>query len=81
MLGLLCYVVQIYTFVVLARIVLSWFPTTPGTALASIHQVLFQVTEPVLGPLRRLIPPIAMIDVSPIVFFLGVQVLVLPFLC
>ena len=78
---LLCTLLQIYILVVFARIVLSWFPITPGTTMASIAEVLYSVTEPVLGPLRRIIPPIGMIDISPIVFFFGVQLIVVPLVC
>jgi YggT family protein len=79
--SLLCTLLQIYILVVFARIVLSWFPITPGTTMASIAEFLFSITEPVLGPLRRIIPPIGMIDISPIVFFFGVQLIVVPLVC
>src|SRR5438105_2713120 len=47
----------------------------PGTAMASIASILYQLTEPVLGPVRRLIPSIGMIDISPIIVFFGLQIL------
>ena len=40
--------------------------------MASIYSVLFTITEPVLRPLRQIIPPIGMIDLSPIVVFFGI---------
>ncbi|MCZ7526186.1 MAG: YggT family protein [Acidimicrobiia bacterium] len=36
-----------------ARVILSWFPLQPGTALFSIAAVVRDLTEPVLAPLRR----------------------------
>ena len=40
-----------------------------------IVQLLYQVTEPVLDPARRLIPPLGMIDISPIVVFIALGIL------
>jgi YggT family protein len=69
----ICLVLQLYSFVILARIIMSWVRVTPGTPVASIYSVIFNLTEPVLGPLRRMIPPVRMgmaaIDVSPIIVF------------
>ncbi|MBM3656701.1 MAG: YggT family protein [Actinomycetota bacterium] len=59
--------ISLYTFVIFVRIILSWFPSQPGGALGSVNRVLIQVTEPVLGPARRLIPSLGPIDISPIV--------------
>ena len=67
--------IDVYFIVLFARIILSWFPMQPGTALASIASIIYQVTEPVMGPVRRLIPTIGMIDISPIVVFFGLRIL------
>ena len=72
---LLCSLISVYYIVLLARVFLSWFPLQPGTAMASIASIVYQVTEPVMGPVRRLIPTIGMIDISPIVVFIGLQIL------
>ena len=69
----ICQLISVYYVVLFGRIILSWFPLQPGTALASIASILYQLTEPVLGPVRRLIPSIGMIDISPIVVFFGLQ--------
>ena len=70
---LICLVLQLYSFVILARIIMSWVRVEPGTPVASIYSVIFNLTEPVLGPLRRAIPPVRIgmgaIDVSPIIVF------------
>jgi YggT family protein len=70
---LLCSLISVYYIVLLARVFLSWFPLQPGTAMASIASIVYQLTEPVMGPVRRLIPSIGMIDISPIVVFIGLQ--------
>jgi YggT family protein len=72
---LLCSLISVYYIVLLARVILSWFPLQPGTAMASIASIVYQLTEPVMGPVRRIIPTIGMIDISPIVVFFGLRIL------
>ena len=72
---LICSLITVYYVVLFGRIILSWFPLQPGTALASIASILYQVTEPVLGPVRRLMPSIGMIDISPIIVFFGLSII------
>ena len=73
--NLLLQLINIYILVVIARIVLSWFPVTPGTAMAGVNDFLRSLTEPVLGPLRRAIPPMGMFDISPMVLTFGLLIL------
>jgi YggT family protein len=54
---------------------LSWFPIRPGTPLASIYGVLHDLTEPVLAPMRRVIPPAGMFDLSFLILFVVLQIL------
>ena len=70
---LLARVLQIYTFVLLIRILITWIPNLDP--YHPIVQLLFQVTDPVLEPARKLIPPIGMIDISPIVVFIALGIL------
>jgi len=56
---------------ILARVLLSWVQVDPYNPLV---QLLFQVTEPILEPFRRVIPPIGMIDISPIVAIVVLQI-------
>ena len=77
--ALLCQLLQLYVLVLFARIILSWFPISPGSGLASIFSILYSVTEPVLGPVRRMLPPVGIggmgLDLSPIIVLFGVQIL------
>lgn len=72
----ICQLLNFYLWIILARILFSYVRSTPGTALASVNNVLLTLTEPVLGPLRRVIPPVRMgagvIDLSPIIVFVGI---------
>lgn len=49
---------QLYSICLFGRIILSWFPLAPGGAMASVFGVLYNLTEPVLGPVRRVLPSV-----------------------
>jgi YggT family protein len=61
--------------VLAARAVLSWFPMRSGTVMAQVSSILFDVTEWALRPLRRVIPPVGMFDLSFFVLFLFLWIL------
>jgi YggT family protein len=78
MTALLCTVLQLFVVVLLVRIVLSWFPSG-GSVLESARRFTELATEWLLGPLRRVLPPVrlgaAALDLSPLVALIGVQLL------
>ena len=61
--SLLCALLTVYIVILFARVLLSWFPMPRG-GFATFHRLLLDLTEPVLAPLRRMIPPIGMLDLS-----------------
>jgi YggT family protein len=77
--GALCWLLQVYALVVFARIVFEWIPISFDHPLARVRSVLRTLTEPLLRPLRALIPPVRMggvgLDLSPLVLVLGLSVL------
>jgi YggT family protein len=73
--ALLCRLVLLYQVVIIARVLLSWFPLQPGGAMSRINAFLITITEPVLGPLRRVLPRVGMLDLSPLVAILLISVL------
>jgi YggT family protein len=73
--GFLATVLLIYLVILVARAVLSWFPVRPGTIWSSINGVLFELTEPVLRPFRKIIPSAGMVDLSFMVVFFLVLIL------
>lgn len=73
--SLVCKLLTIYMVILAARAVLSWFPMSPGSALAPIARILIDVTEPVLGRLRQVIPQAGVIDLSFLVAFFGLSIL------
>ena len=50
------------TWAVVARSLLSWFPIDQSSPL---YQLLFRVTEPIIEPIRRVLPSTGMMDLSP----------------
>ncbi|WP_106475844.1 YggT family protein [Phytohalomonas tamaricis] len=65
-------ILKIYFFAMIIMIILSWVAPQanhPGALL------VYQITEPVMSPVRRVIPPLGMIDLSPIVVFLLINIL------
>ena len=60
------------TAAIFIRVLLSWFPIDPRNPLVTL---LYDVTEPILEPLRRVIPRMGMFDLSPLVALLLIQLL------
>ncbi len=77
--GFICLLLQLYLFALFGRIILSWFPISPGSAMAPVFSFLYSVTEPILGPIRRMLPPLRMggmgLDLSPIVVIFLFQII------
>ncbi|MDQ7801562.1 MAG: YggT family protein [Armatimonadota bacterium] len=62
----------LYSLVLLARVLSSWIPgLDPRTPAV---QLLVTLTEPVLAPLRRALPPVGGLDLSPVVAFVLLEV-------
>ena len=76
---IVCSLIQIYVLLLVVRVVMSWFPISPNGPAETVAGFLYMVTDPVLVPLRRLLPPVRMgamaLDLSPIVAFFGLSVL------
>jgi YggT family protein len=73
--NILANVVLIYLLILVGRALLSWFPVRGGTFLASLNTLLFELTEPVLRPVRKVVPPVGMFDTSFIVVFFVLMIL------
>ena len=65
-------ILKIYFFALIAMIILSWVAPSashPGALL------VMQLVEPIMAPLRKVIPPLGMIDLSPIVAFIAISLI------
>ena len=78
------WLLQLYIVVIFVRVILSWFPIQPDSVFAAIYRFVYAVTEPVLGPIRRMMPGIGVggmgLDLSPIVVLLLIQFIAIPVL-
>ncbi len=74
---LVCTALTVYTFILFARIILSWVTMawTPPPALAPTIGVIYDLTEPVLSFFRRFIPPVGGLDLSPLLIFFLLSIL------
>jgi YggT family protein len=68
---------NLYVYVVIASAVFSWLYAfniinSSNQVVAMIGQVLYNLTEPVLRPIRRFMPNLGGVDISPIILLLGI---------
>ncbi len=76
---IVCILLTVYWVILLIRILSSWFPIPPSGPIRTVMDLVYAVTEPVLRPIRGLLPPVRMgamgFDLSPIIVFVIIQVL------
>lgn len=70
--SLLHLLIEIYRYILLAAVLSSWIPSA---AEHPVVRFLDKLTEPVLAPLRRIIPPIGGMDLTPLLLFLALGLL------
>jgi YggT family protein len=86
LLGFISYLLRLYIYVLIAAAVFSWLVAfnvvnTRNQIVAGIGAVLYQLTEPLLRPIRNVLPNMGTVDVSPIVLILiilFIQSVILP---
>ena len=76
--------VELYVVILILRAVLSWFPVRPGSSFEKVLRGMDAITEPVLRPIRRILPPIRAggmgIALSIIIVVLVAELVVIPLL-
>ena len=80
LLDIILFVLQLYIWLLIAAAVLSWLiafnvVNTRNQFVAMIGDFLYRITEPVLRPIRRLLPNLGGIDVSPVILILIIMFL------
>lgn len=74
--GILINAVQLFFTVLelalLARVLFSWIRPDPYSPFV---RIIVQVTDPILQPLRRVIPPLGMLDITPLVALIGLSII------
>jgi YggT family protein len=77
--SLILVLIQLYTLLVFARIVMSWFPVAPGSPWEPVYSFVFSATEPPLAAIRSVLPPLRMgmgaFDLSPLLLLFALQIL------
>jgi YggT family protein len=71
---------NIYTFIIIAQVVISWLIAfgvlnTANPQATRLVEGLNKLTEPVMAPVRRYVPPIGGIDITPIIVIFGIMIL------
>ncbi len=61
--------IGLYSLILIGRILMSWF--TPDLYTNPLARFLYEATEPVLAPVRRMLPPMMGFDFSPMIVFVG----------
>lgn len=77
---LITQVIQLYVWVIIIQAVLSWLiafgvVNTTNRFVYTVADVLYRLTEPALRPIRRVMPDLGGIDISPIILILGLYFL------
>ena len=74
-----CWALFVYWLILFAKILLSWIPPSSSGSFRKVQGVLDDLTEPVLRPVRGLLPPMRMgmmaLDLSPILVFVVIVIL------
>ena len=70
---ILCVLLGLYSLVLIVRVVLSWFPINPNGMGATVAGFIYLMTDPVLVPLRRVMPALRIgsvgLDLAPMALF------------
>ena len=84
MAGIICVILQVTFWAIIVRIILDWVRVPDEHPVGRLRSVLAGLTDPLLRPLRQLIPPIrtgtVALDLSPLVLLVGLQLL-MAFVC
>ena len=76
--NVLIQLLNLVTLVFVARAILSWFPIGFDSPIRPVADFLHRVTEPVLGPIRRILPPLGGLDLSTLLVIVGIQFVLIP---
>ncbi|MCH8847614.1 MAG: YggT family protein [Chloroflexi bacterium] len=74
---ILLWVIQLLIYAFIGRAIISWLfmAGVRNEFVTRLNQALGTLTEPLIAPLRRVIPPLGMLDITPLVAIIGLVVL------
>lgn len=70
---IICQLLGWYYWVIIARVLMSWLPIPSSEPFATIAKVIHTVTDPVMEPVRKVLPSMGGLDFSPIVVIIGLS--------
>lgn len=72
LMGLVLFILEVYMWIIMGRVIISWVSADPYNPIV---RFIYEVTEPVLGRIRRVIPlNIGGLDFSPIILIVGITI-------
>ena len=80
LLDIILIVLQVYVWILIAAAILSWLiafgvVNTRNQAVAAVGEFLYRITEPVLRPIRTVLPHLGGIDISPVIVILIIMLI------
>jgi YggT family protein len=76
--GILVRLLDLVVIVLIIRALLSWFPISYESPFRPVRDTIYRVTDPILAPIRRVIPPMGGLDLSILVVILLIRVVLVP---
>ena len=78
--NILIWCLQLYTFIIIAQVIISWLVAfgvlnLSNPQAARLVEGLEKLTEPVMAPIRRYVPPIGSIDITPIIVIFAIMLI------
>lgn len=78
--GVVCLLLWLYFWAIIVRIILEWIQVPGDHPVGRAREMLALITDPVLRPVRRLVPPVSMgsmgLDLSPLIVIVALQIVV-----
>jgi len=79
--GIISTLVQIYIYVIILQVAMSWLIAfdiinSNNQAAKNLTELLRKLTDPVYKPIRKYVPPVGGIDLTPLIVIIGLQILV-----
>ena len=80
MLRIIAYLVELYVLAMFVYAIMSWIRVPWDSPWYRVQRALGRIIDPVLAPVRRIIPPVGGLDLSFLVVLLVIEIIILPLL-
>lgn len=71
-------ILQLVSLAIIVRAVMSWLPISPTSRWGTLQSMVRRATDPILAPIRRLLPRTGGVDISPLVALLAISFVLTP---